>query len=201
MAGPPAEKARLDEGIWTRALAAHFVRDMMDKPADLPAWSCAAQVSLAAGDQSGYRRTCAAIIEAFLTSKDANQINSAIWVCAVGPDAVTDFEPLVQRLMAVLGPTPDPNLLNTLGALLYRAGRFGEAVRRLDESIARRDKVGTVQDFLFLAMAHQRLGNGEEARKWLDKSLRALQQDAGGSWEQRLELALLRREAEASLHR
>jgi hypothetical protein len=170
---------------------------MEDRPADLPAWSRAALVSLAAGDDAGYRRICGRIVETFLRGGDANQVNNVVWICAVGPEAVKDFEPLVREQTRILGPRPDPNLLNTLGALLYRAGRFEDAVKLLEEAIARRDKVGTVHDWLFLAMAHQRLGHGDLARKWLEKSGRAVEQAEDGSWEQRLELRLLRREAEA----
>ena len=117
----------------------------------------------------------------------------------MGPAAVKDFEPLVREQTRVIGPDPDPNLLNTLGGLLYRAGRFEDAVKRLEQAIASRDKVGIVHDFLFLAMAHQRLGHGDEARKWLEKSGRAVEQAEGESWDQRLEMDLLKREAEALL--
>ncbi len=153
--------------------------------------------SLAGGDDAGYRRICGRIVETFLRGGDANQVNNAVWICAVGPAAVKDFGPLVRELTRVLGPQPDADRLNTLGALLYRAGRFEDAVKRLEQAIARRDKVGTVHDILFLAMAHQRLGHGDEARKWLEKSGRAVEQAKDGSWDQRLEVRLLRREAEA----
>src|SRR5262249_9740274 len=69
---------------------------------------------------------------------------------------------------------------------------FEDAVKRLEEGIALRDKVGTVHDWLFLAMAHQRLGHAEEARGWLRKA----SQEVGESWQQRLEGQGLRREAE-----
>jgi hypothetical protein len=182
--------------VWTRGLADHLVRRMEDGPANLPAWSRAALVSLAAGDDTGYRRICGRIVETFLRGGDANQVNDAVWICAVGDGAVKDFEPLVRAQTRGLGPQPNPDLLNTLGALLYRAGRFEDAVKRLEEGISRRDKVGTVHDWLFLAMVHQRLGHRQEARKWLEKSVRAVEKAEGGAWDQRLELRLLRREAE-----
>ncbi len=48
-------------------------------------------------------------------------------------------------------------------------------------------------------MADQRLGHGDEARKWLEKSGRAVEQAEGALWDQRLELDLLKGEAEALL--
>ena len=56
-------------------------------------------------------------------------------------------------------------------------------------------------------MAHARLGHGTEARQWLEKAVREIEQDerlrrddpsyAGWGWAQRLRAQLLRREAEA----
>ena len=60
-------------------------------------------------------------------------------------------------------------ILNTLGAALYRAGRFEESIRRLEESIAGRNGESQPQDWVFLALAHHRLGHGAEARRWLDR--------------------------------
>jgi tetratricopeptide (TPR) repeat protein len=101
------------------------------------------------------------------------------------------------------------------GIVLYRAGRFEEAIQRLNESIVAQNGDGVFQDWLFLAMAHHRLGHADEARKWLDKTIQwAEQADANKpgveplAWNLRLELQLFRREAEtliegksAALHR
>jgi hypothetical protein len=195
-AAAAAPSATASDGGWRQDLADYFARDVQDKPADVAALSRAALARLAAGDRAGYGRLGTAICDAFLRSGDANEVNHAAWACALGPDALADYGPLLRALEKAIGPKPDANQLNTLGALLYRAGRYEEAVKRLEEAIARRDKVGTVHDWLFLALAHQRLGHADEARKWLDRAVRALGKDTGGSWEQRLELRLLRQEAE-----
>jgi WD40 repeat protein/tRNA A-37 threonylcarbamoyl transferase component Bud32 len=192
---PPAPQKR-GTGVWNQDVADYFARAMRDQPADYFGCHRAAIVSLAAGDHAGYRRICNDVLETFLRSGDANQLNGAAWICALGPDAVADFQPLLRELDRVFGPDPDANQLNTLGAVLYRAGRFDDAVRRLEQSIAKRDKVGTVQDWLFLAMAHRRLGHAAESQKWLEKAVQGGKQGRGGSWDQSLELQLLRREAE-----
>ena len=88
-------------------------------------------------------------------------------------------------------------MLNTLGAALYRAGRFEEAIRRLNESIQALDGGDVPKGFAFLAMAHHRLGHGDEAKRWLDK-LAAYQPKEGAdfSWDD-VEIRILRREAES----
>ncbi len=86
---------------------------------------------------------------------------------------------------------------NTLGAVLYRADRFEDAIRRLGDGIRLRGGDSVPQDWAFLAMAHHRLGHPDEARHWLDR-LRNRQRstDPDQFWEE-LEIRLLHSEAEA----
>jgi tetratricopeptide (TPR) repeat protein len=88
-------------------------------------------------------------------------------------------------------------VLNTLGAALYRAGRFDEAIRRLQEGIQLRNGRSVAQDWAFLAMAHFRLGHRDEARRWLDRfRARPPVADPAKFWNE-LEIRLLRSEAKA----
>ncbi len=90
--------------------------------------------------------------------------------------------------------------MNTLGAILYRAGRFEEAVKRLDEARKADKQGGNVTDWLFLAMAHQRLKHADEAKRCLGKAV-ALMDRPGGkdtpplAWQRKVTWQLLRREA------
>ena len=99
--------------------------------------------------------------------------------------------------------------LTEQGALAYRAGRFQEAVPLLERSLRANPKPGAaVLNWLWLALAHQRLGKAEEARRWLGKAQAWLDQYGDGmparaeaevglhlhNW---LEAHVLRREAEA----
>jgi tetratricopeptide (TPR) repeat protein len=90
-----------------------------------------------------------------------------------------------------------PIALNTLAAAQYRAGRYDEAIRRLEEAARARGGVGIPEDWAFLAMAHHRLGQRDQARRWLDR-LREHQPstDPARFWPE-LEIRLLRSEAEA----
>jgi serine/threonine protein kinase/WD40 repeat protein len=157
------------------------------------------------GDVAGYRQACQQLLRAFDVSRVAlRTANDIAWSCALGPSAIDDYGELLRVAEASARSRPAPNRLNTFGALLYRAGRFEEAVRQLDRSVAAHGAGGTQYDALFLAMAHHRLGHAEEARSWLERGIgpapvNMSKPDASGdtSWIPRLELELLRREAVA----
>ncbi|MHB9077773.1 MAG: tetratricopeptide repeat protein [Pirellulaceae bacterium] len=103
--------------------------------------------------------------------------------------------------------------MNTLGAVLYRAGRFDEALVHLSEADAlaqnpsKAHGMSPAHTWFFLAMTRQRLGHAEEAKQWLDKAVawtdkifaEADQGTADLSWDGRLTLNLLRAEATAML--
>ena len=81
-------------------------------------------------------------------------------------------------------------------------------MQRLNEAVKAHGKEGTALDWLFLSMAHARLGHAAESRQWLNKAKssidEALSAKAGDatsrvSWTERLELRLLRQEAEQLL--
>jgi hypothetical protein len=92
-----------------------------------------------------------------------------------------------------------------LGAALYRAGRFEEAVKQLGRAVEKDGKGGAAGAQLFLAMAHHRLKHAGEARTWLtraaeqiDRTLKKAGDDSATdlpSWDERLRWDLLRREA------
>ena len=64
-----------------------------------------------------------------------------------------------------------PIYLNTRGVVLYRAGRFAEALTTLDESLEAGKGEFDGFDLHFLAMAHHRLGHRDEARRCLDRAI------------------------------
>ena len=58
--------------------------------------------------------------------------------------------------------------LTEQGALAYRAGRFQEAVSLFEQSLKADSPPGrAVVNWAWLALASQRLGKAEEARRWL----------------------------------
>jgi tetratricopeptide (TPR) repeat protein/sugar lactone lactonase YvrE len=186
------------QGQWDKAAAA-FATASRRGPLGLNAWHCHALVCLKVGDTAGYRRICSLLLASVGQTPHPQLANGVAWTCAVGPAAVRDYaQPLAlaERAAEKAPAQVRAEILNTLGALLYRAGRFQEAVSRLRESIQVRDGVGVVQDWIFLAMAQQRLGDTSEAQKFLAKVQQAREANPGALWNN-VEVELLRQEVQA----
>ena len=169
-------------------------------PADGGALVEAAVLCLEAGDRGSYRRLCAAVRDS-LPRDSVDNTNWATWTCVLGPGGLDDYEPVLRAAEKAFGPKPDSDQLNTLGAILYRAGRFEDAAKRLDEAVAVRDKATPKNDLrlasdrFLLAMAHARLGHAGEARELLGQAVANLGRVKDGPPDRR-EVELLRREAE-----
>jgi hypothetical protein len=90
--------------------------------------------------------------------------------------------------------------LNTRGVVLYRAGRYFEAVTTLEQTLAAGKGQFDAFDLFFLAMAHHRLGHREEARACLERANNWMSNPAGPvRLEQVNELNSFRAEAEEVL--
>jgi hypothetical protein len=131
---------------------------------------------------------------------DTTVANDVTWASAMATSEAPNLSETVR--LAELGVSSAPEdlksaYLNTLGAALYRAGRFAEAVRRLDEGIQKRKGVNLEADWVFLAMAHHRLGHQDAARRWLDRFRDRSPNLAPSAFWDELEIRLLRAEAEA----
>jgi tetratricopeptide (TPR) repeat protein len=99
-----------------------------------------------------------------------------------------------------------------LGAVLYRAGRLEEAAQRLTEAeaafkAADNPNNSIIYNWLFQAMTEYGRGRSQEAKRLLAKAVKDIEQPpperpqdgTAISWNRRLTLQLLRREAEALL--
>ncbi|HKB42202.1 MAG TPA: tetratricopeptide repeat protein, partial [Gemmataceae bacterium] len=184
------DQARL--GLWEQA-SADLTRAVEWQEAGPLVWYQHALLRLHLGDAEGYRWACATLLDRFGEAKEAHHVNLALWTCVLGPGAVPDPNRLVELFdQAVTGPIAQaPQYASTRRAALFRAGRFEAAMEgRWDPS--------SPQDLLFQAMARWRQGRHDEARKALDEVRKRI----GGrspeqtSWEARLEVEVLRREAE-----
>src|SRR5262249_45480377 len=164
----------------------------------------------AEGDDEGYRRACADLLKRFREREDPKVASPLAYVCVARPKAVEDPKALVrwgERAVPLFRGNE-----RVLGAALYRAGRYEDAVRRLEESA--RFTTPVAWDWLFLAMSHHRLGHAVEARAYLAKARRWIDAAETGrnkgaaagasrtawhSWNERAEVGALRREAEELL--
>jgi WD40 repeat protein/Flp pilus assembly protein TadD len=173
-------------------------------------WHAHALLRLTAGDERGYREACTKMLERCSRTEDPNGM---AWVCTLLPDALPDMTPVVKLAEEALAKGPRKRTyLNTLGATLYRSGRYDAALQQLDEALQATKGKASPYDWLFLAMAHQRLGHTDQARCCLAKAVQRLgeleqatkTEGAAASvslqWFQELELRQLRREAEATVN-
>jgi tetratricopeptide (TPR) repeat protein len=177
--------------------------------ADQDAWYARAMLYLRDGNLVGYRQVCSDMLQRF--------DEGAAWTCTLTPNSGADPDRIVDLAEKLLTKSSrDHWHVNELGAALYRAGRFEEALKRLTEATelhAHPYQTNMLYTWFFLAMAHQRLDHTTEARRWLDKASRPTEEAlkplaeppekssmAAGTippnWARKLTLQLLRREAE-----
>jgi tetratricopeptide (TPR) repeat protein len=199
-------------GCWDEAAAA------LDKAAELdPAnhWYPfrAAPLHLRAGDVTGYRRVCRAMLEQFHGTQALEIADRTAKTCLLAPAAVPDLD-RVQKLAdwVVTGTEKHSEyhwFLFVKGLAEYRAGRHAEAVKWLERFGP--DAHGTHVDasgFAVLAMAQHRLRQKEQARAALHSGQAIVAEKmpdpaAGrpfeGMWQDWLHSQILLREAEALL--
>jgi tetratricopeptide (TPR) repeat protein len=118
-----------------------------------------------------YRQQCARLIGERGNTKDPRIAYLVARVCALAPDAVPDPNKLVEIAERAVQAQPAPHHLHVLGLAHYRAGQFDKAIEKLHKSMEGNWRANAA-NWLVLAMAHQRLGHIDEARKWFDKAAR-----------------------------
>jgi tetratricopeptide (TPR) repeat protein len=172
-------------------------------------WFEYAAVSLLSGDSPGYVRACDHMIER--CGKDGGPRSYHVArACTLAPDAVAEAS-LAGRLAEkeLQASTRAFWSLTEPGALAYRAVRFQQVVPLFEQSLHAEHTSGrAVLNWLWLALTSQRLGKGEEARRWLEKAQAWLDQyrygmparaemELGLHYHNWLEAHVLRREAVA----
>jgi hypothetical protein len=135
-----------------------------------------------------------------LDPENALYRNCLAWSLATSPDAtLRNPKHAVELARRAVDLTPhDGNSWNTLGVAYYRAESWKEAIEALQKS-TKLQQGGTAFDFFFLAMAHHKLGNGQEARRCYDQALAWIEKNCTGldrSPTQAQELRRFRTEAE-----
>jgi tetratricopeptide (TPR) repeat protein len=200
-----AHAARRD---WAHAADGYARAVKGDPTDDGHFWFEYAALSLLAGDRPGYARACAHMVER-CGKPGGPRAYHAARACTLAPDAVSDAALPARLAEKELQGSREFWSLTEQGALAYRAGRFREAVPLFEQSLRANPKPGAaVLNWLWLALANQRLEKAEEARRWLGKAQAWLDQYGDGmpahaeaevglhlhNW---LEAHVLRREAEA----
>jgi len=184
--------------------AKHFETTAALPGGDGNSWYMAALCWLAAGQPAEYRRVCAAGLQ-HQGKPDAPAVTLALQACTLAPGAVPDFGrvlTLAERLAAAQPNDPGGGRLR--GRLLCRAGKYAESAQLLELEIRRSSTpdLWFPANALFLALDYHHLGQATQAREWLDRA-RAVPNTKGtierDLWYNRLQLRLLRQEAEVLL--
>jgi serine/threonine-protein kinase len=174
-------------------------------------WFEYAALLVLSGDRSGYAKACTHMTKALGKTGGPRSYHVAR-ACTLAPGAVAEAS-LPGRLAKkeLQDSAKEFWSLTEQGALYYRAHRYQEAVPFFEKSLGAEPKLGrAVINWLWLALANQRLGKAEEARRWLSKAQAWLDQYRDGiparadeelgldlhNW---LEAHVLRREAESLL--
>jgi WD40 repeat protein/serine/threonine protein kinase len=172
-------------------------------------WYRYAIAHLGAGDAAGYHATCARMLHQFKGNPGVGL--QCLYACLPDPKAAGDPVQLVALGEAAVKARAGADrwsrgiALRAYGAALYRARRYAEAVKALEE--AGKYFPPRAWDRLFLAMARKHLSEHAKARNEFDK---AVQQIAAAGddratdarwyhWLERVEVLALRREAETVL--
>src|SRR5262249_50029901 len=109
---------------------------------------------------------CRRLLDRFESNARASA--QVVFACLVTPCARADAQRLVALAQRLAAGQRDASTLTRFGAALYRAGRFEEAARTLQEAIKAHGTGGYADSWLFLALAQQRLGREKEARQSLN---------------------------------
>jgi tetratricopeptide (TPR) repeat protein len=121
---------------------------------------------LLAGDVEGYVRLAEAMP---VLRRDLNWWESldALRTRTIHPGGSADADALITLAQSAYDEKVNNWSAQNLGMAHYRAGKFAEALRRMEES------QGLTEWHLFwpaLAMTHHQLGHADEARHWMDKA-------------------------------
>jgi WD40 repeat protein/serine/threonine protein kinase/tetratricopeptide (TPR) repeat protein len=193
-------------GLWSEA-AAYYAGAVKQYPDVAPLHEQLAVARLLTGDLPGYRAACAGMLEHFKPIDDSTAAGLVAYACILAPGAVTDFSGLVQVSQRSTRWVASNERL--VGAALFRAGRFEEALKRFEQG--HRGFVLRAWDLLLLAMIHSRLGHTSEARRLLQRADQWIVEAANAPLGREMEglrwnepstkptFVLLRREAEALL--
>ena len=156
-----------EQGSWKEAAASYKKRlELGGDGAGL--WYYYAVALLAANDVDDYRNVCEEMLELFANVSDPQEAWFVAWTMAIVPDSVQDKQQALRIAEKAMSGLPN-SFSRSWGyaGWLYRLGR-------LEESIASWEGVGkgNWEDIrvCFLAMAHHRLGNADQARQFADQA-------------------------------
>jgi serine/threonine protein kinase/Tfp pilus assembly protein PilF len=165
-----------------------------------------ASVFAAKGDRAAYQAACLEALQKIRAEHDPDELGILLWMCTVTPYSVDNSARLADLADAVLLPNrdaPTRDQLLAVGAALYRAGKFDDARRRLQEALqqcaAKKptvDPMSEVFAHLFLAMTNERLGLTDEAQANFSDASRLAKTIKPPCWVSKMQHKMLTEEAQ-----
>jgi tetratricopeptide (TPR) repeat protein len=201
--------AHATSGRWKEAVA-DYAAALKRRPDNLTLWTWYALAQCGKEDFAGYQQTCEQLVKRHGDTREAAHANVVAFWCCLRAGSVKDPTVVVKMAERAAASAPDSaSYLETLGAALYRAGQFPAARERLEKAVKLQRGEGSVWTQVFLAMTCHRLAQHDEAKKWLTKAVKQIEQaesSASGSgkridWRWSVFSRLLRQEAEALLQK
>ena len=181
-----AELGKLDQAVENVRAVLH------QAPENTNALDILGILLLAQAKLSEYQEICQKCAQIALANPNSETTDTAAWLRCLVAQAPGDPKELLNLVEKMATERPeDYPIRNTLGALLYRSGEYQQSISTLhiamkllpvtstdpgsSDKALDHDKDGTAFDWIFLAMAHVRLGQQEEAEKWLKQVADRLQ--------------------------
>jgi tetratricopeptide (TPR) repeat protein len=104
--------------------------------------------------------------------EQASACNSLAWIHVAGPTKYREPEKALPLARKAVELAPESRAYcHTLGVVLYRLGRYTEAVAMLERGLENNKGQATAFDLFFLAMCHHRQGDAARARECYDRAL------------------------------
>jgi WD40 repeat protein len=194
-------EAFANSGRWNEAVA-EFAEAVRLSPNQYPYWYHLEVAQFAAGRED-YRKTCEAMVVQLAKVAGGELSAGDFYAFVWAPPSVSDIPTLIRLAGIDLDHLAGDSRIR--GPILYRAGRFELAARKLEEWADTHPP--KAWDLLFAAMTYHRLGRSTEAQHALDEASRWIEQADGKvpggtqvpwvGWYERLEVHTLLREATA----
>jgi Flp pilus assembly protein TadD/thiol-disulfide isomerase/thioredoxin len=111
------------------------------------------------------------------TVEDADSLNALSWAVVAQPErTAADYALALEQAEAAYHLNHDDAIRNTLGVALYRSGHYERAAEVLRESeFSSPEGIAAPSDLPFLAMAFEKLGRHDEAKRRFDQLANILQ--------------------------
>jgi eukaryotic-like serine/threonine-protein kinase len=157
-------KAYASIGVWDKALADLKAENPPDgTPGSYTSICC---LHLLLGNEKGYRAYCQKAAEVLVKERD-NPMDASR-MAALLPDGPFAAALGVEWAEKAVAKGKSAWSLHVLGRAYYRVKQYDRAEQACRDSLKLKpDWSGRFLNWLLLAMAHERLGHADEARKWL----------------------------------